>query len=152
MSGLSNCPQFAHTHTQIIGVYQAHDAQFVEWMNEKMNEGIEVNQQRNGQSDGGESGSGGAVDLKQRQNVRAMSQGSFGPAWGLQPGRHTSGDSEKLLQRCRGKNSMYVILVKGKYMWSATFIFLESFCWSCEASASHEKRSSQWRTLVFCYI
>ena len=56
-------------------MYQAHNAQFVEWMNEKINinEGIEVNQQRKVPSDGGEGG-GGVVDLeKKKHNVRATS-------------------------------------------------------------------------------
>ena len=41
-----------------------------------------------------------------------------------------------------GKDSIYVIWVKGEYIQSSTLIFLESFCWSYEASASHEKQLS----------
>ena len=42
-------------------------------MNEKRNEGREVNEQRNVQSDVAERGGGGGVDLKKRHNVRARS-------------------------------------------------------------------------------
>ena len=64
-------------------------------------------------------------------------------------GDNTSNSSEKLLQRCRGegKDSIYVILVKGEYIQSSTFIFLENFCWSYEASASHEKQLSTMKDL-----
>ena len=41
-----------------------------------------------------------------------------------------------------GMDSIYVILVKGEYRQSSTYFFVESFCWSREASASHEKQSS----------
>ena len=59
-------------------------------------------------------------------------------------GDSTSDSSEKLLQRRNwGKNSIYVISVKGKYMQSSTysffFFFVDRFCLSHEASASHEK-------------
>ena len=59
-------------------------------------------------------------------------------------GDSASDSSEKLLQRGRGegKDSIYVIWVKGEYIQSSTLIFLESFCWSYEASASHEKQLS----------
>ena len=129
-------------------MYQAHNAQFVEWMNEKINinEGIEVNQQRKVQSDGGEGG-GGVVDLEKKSIMWELRVKFYlGQYEDCSLGDSTSDGSEKLLQRRRGKNSIYVILVKGKYMWSGTLIFLESFCWSCEASASHEKQSSQWGT------
>ena len=42
----------------------------------------------------------------------------------------------------RGEDSMSVILVKGECMQSSTYFFIESFCWSHEASASHEKQLS----------
>ena len=38
-------------------------------------------------------------------------------------GDSTSDGSEKLLQRDGGKDSIYVILVKGEFMQSSTFIF-----------------------------
>ena len=41
-----------------------------------------------------------------------------------------------------GTDSIYVILVKAEYRQSSTYFFVESFCWSREASASHEKQSS----------
>ena len=41
-----------------------------------------------------------------------------------------------------GKDGILVILVKAGYMQSSTYFFVESFCWSREASASHEKQSS----------
>ena len=47
-----------------------------------------------------------------------------------------------------GKDSIYVILVKGEYkhyFFFLSFLFffflVESFCWSHETSASHEKQS-----------
>ena len=39
-----------------------------------------------------------------------------------------------------GKDRIYLILVNKEYMQLSTFMFLESFCWSCEASVSHEKQ------------
>ena len=60
-----------------------------------------------------------------------------------------SDSSEKLLQRGRGKDSIHMILVKVEYMKSSTYYFVQSFCRSHEASASHEKQLSPWRTLVF---
>ena len=48
-----------------------------------------------------------------------------------------------------GKDSIYVILVKGDYMQSSTYFIVESFFWSHEVSASHEKQSSPRRILVF---
>ena len=39
-----------------------------------------------------------------------------------------------------GKDSIYLILVNKEYMQLSTFMFLESFCWYCEASVSHEKQ------------
>ena len=47
----------------------------------------------------------------------------------------TSDSFEKLLHRSRGKDSIYVIWVKGEYMQSNMFFFVENFCWSHEASA-----------------
>ena len=45
-----------------------------------------------------------------------------------------------------GKDSIYVILVKGEYkhyfFFPFFFFLVESFCWSHETSASHEKQSS----------
>lgn len=38
-----------------------------------------------------------------------------------------------------GKDSIYLILVNREYIQLSTFMFLESFCWSCKASVSHEK-------------
>ena len=40
-----------------------------------------------------------------------------------------------------GKDSMYVILVKGEYTLSDMYFLVESFCWSCEASVGHERQS-----------
>ena len=57
---------------------------------------------------------------------------------------------QKALRNCfkeGGKDSIYVILVKGEYIQSSTFIFLENFCWSYEASASHEKQLSTMKDL-----
>ena len=45
------------------------------------------------------------------------------------PGDSSSDTSEKLLQRGRGKVSIYVVLVKGKYMQSITYFL--------QVSASH---------------
>ena len=56
-----------------------------------------------------------------------------------------SDSSDKLLQRGSGKDSIYVILVKGEYMhyfFLSFFFLVESFCWSHETAASHEKQSS----------
>ena len=41
-----------------------------------------------------------------------------------------------------GKDSICVILVKGEYTQSRTYFFVESFCWSHEASVSYKKQSS----------
>ena len=50
------------------------------------------------------------------------------------------------LQDCskeaEGEDSICVILVKGQYMQSRIYFFVESFCWSHEASASYKKQSS----------
>ena len=42
----------------------------------------------------------------------------------------------------RGRDSIYVILVKGGVQACRHIFFVESFCWSHEASATHEKQSS----------
>ena len=49
----------------------------------------------------------------------------------------------------REKGSIYVILVKGEYVQSSTYFFVESSCWSHEASVSHKKQSSPGGILVF---
>ena len=40
-----------------------------------------------------------------------------------------------------GKDSIYVILVKGEYMFSGIYFLVESFCWYCETSVSYERQS-----------
>ena len=52
-------------------------------------------------------------------------------------GESISDGSEKLLQRGKGKGSIYVILIKREHMQSSTYYFGENFCCSHEASASH---------------
>ena len=63
----------------------------------------------------------------------------------------SSEDRTSALRNCFkeavGKDSIHVILVKGGYMHyflslSFFFFLVESFCWSHETSASHEKLSS----------
>ena len=49
----------------------------------------------------------------------------------------------------REKDNIYMILVKGEYVQSSTYFFVERSCWSHEASASHEKQSSPGGILVF---
>ena len=73
-------------------------------------------------------------------------------------------------KEAKGKDSIYMILVKGEYMQSSVYVYVcvcvyvyiyiyifvcvcvcvcvKSFFWSHEAPASHEKESSPWRILV----
>ena len=51
-------------------------------------------------------------------------------------------------QDVEGKNSIYVILVKVKYMQSSTY-FSEGFYWSCETFASHQEELSPWILILF---
>ena len=64
------------------------------------------------------------------------------------PGDGTSDSSEKLFQRGRGEGQNVCDSGKGQVHAVKHIFFVESFWWSREASASHEKQASSQRILV----
>ena len=74
-------------------------------------------------------------------NLRVGSEVAFGAIWGVLPGRQQLSNSERLLQRGRGMDNMYVILVKGESMESSTYFCGRFLLVSWNFSQS-------WETLV----
>ena len=87
-----------------------------------------------------------AVDLKKMHNVWVASKVLFGAKWGVQPGRqHLRELWETVPKRQVGEINTF--RCRGS-AYNQAHTFVERFCGSREASASHQKHWSPWRILL----
>ena len=79
--------------------------------------------------------------LKKMHNMKVASKFYLGQCEDCSLGDSTSDSSEKLFKEVAGKDT-YICSFGKQEVHAVKHIFVESFCWSCEASASLEKQSS----------
>ena len=84
-------------------------------------------------------------ELSTKKTAQSKSP-EFSFIWGNMKTAARETEAQVALRNCfrevGERDSVYVILVKGGVQACRHIFFVESFCWSHEASATHEKQSS----------
>ena len=76
----------------------------------------------------------------------------FGAIWGLQPRRQHLKQLWETVPKTKGEGQYTSNSGEGGVHAIKHVYFLESFCWSHDASACREKQSSPWKILVLFYV